>query len=553
MDTRSFLWAFCGFLFSMLLLCSVTSAAESNDCAYVVEGDLNSDCRVDFRDFALFAANWLVDCNSQPLDPACKPVEQTTEQSYLLIATAEQLPSRLETQVNEAGGSLLRTIPQIGVAVATSTDPNFSVKLQAVSPALQSVVPNIATNWLDPVDASVDSNDLQITEIVTDEYLPLQWSLDAIDAPEAWALGPKGAGVRIAVLDTGMGYDESLTPPIHPDLYPNINTELAASFVPGESVWNARADHTSDSVWHGMYVAGIIAAADNADDTGMLGVAPEAEIVPVKVLQASTGVGRTDWVIAGVLYAVENGADIINLSINARLPRGGYSDDNGTPEDTSDDIVITAREIAELVNAWNRAMNYANKMDVTVIAAAGNDALDLDSDRNWIVLPSQSNHVIAVAATAPELWALDQQTDLDVPASYTNYGKTVIDIAAPGGDSDMAYTEEGQIWIKLPPSPVPRPAWIYDLVLGPALIPYNYNWFWRSGTSAAAPHVSGVAALIISKSGTSMKPNEIANILYRSADDLGQHGPDDYYGHGRVNAYKAVSYIKALHEGLITE
>ena len=114
-----------------------------------------------------------------------------------------------------------------------------------------------------------------------DFYFGAQWSLDAIDASEAWSTGQRGAGVRVAVLDTGVD-------PTHPDLAANLNLTLARSFVPGQT-WDVSTDVVQD-VDHGTHVAGIIAAADNG--FGIIGVAPEAEIVPLQVLPRPSGHGR---------------------------------------------------------------------------------------------------------------------------------------------------------------------------------------------------------------------------------------------------------------------
>ena len=110
--------------------------------------------------------------------------------------------------------------------------------------------------------------------------------------------------------------------------------------------------------------------------------------------------------------------------------------------------------------------------------------------------------------------------NLDIPASYTNFGSSRIDFAAPGGDFDS-----------------PNANAFYDMVLstdGPA------DYSFAAGTSMAAPHTSGVAALIIGKNGGSMNPTQVKSILKRSADDLGKPGHDAYFGDGRVNAFRAV-------------
>ncbi|MCK5220324.1 MAG: S8 family serine peptidase, partial [Candidatus Aminicenantes bacterium] len=104
-------------------------------------------------------------------------------------------------------------------------------------------------------------------------------------------------------------------------------------------------------------------------------------------------------------------------------------------------------------------------------------------------------------------------------ASYSNYGTSLITVAAPGGDFTM----------------YPNPGWWYDMVFSTTI----NGWSWMAGTSMATPVVSGVAALVISTYGK-MKPNIMKNLLGNTADDLGKPGKDPYYGKGRVNAFKAV-------------
>jgi subtilisin family serine protease len=293
----------------------------------------------------------------------------------------------------------------------------------------------------------------------------------------------------------------------HPDLAPNINYDLAMSFVPGEPI-----DYLLDDVFsHGTHVAGIIAAADNG--YGTIGVAPEAEIVPVKVLSEVLGYGEFSWLIEALMYAADIDADIVNMSLG-----GTIFLDEVPPEEMP--------EILELYEGVARATQYAHRHGVTLITSAGNSAIDADSE-NVLILPSDAPWVLDVSATAPIGWAVDPTTDLDVPTFYTNYGERLIDYAAPGGSVEYPGNEFCTV------AGVFHYCFVFDLVFSTGSLD---DYYWGGGTSQAAPHVSGVAAIIISEFGGSLHPNKVAWLLGYTADDLGDPGKDAFFGQGRVNA-----------------
>jgi subtilisin family serine protease len=441
---------------------------------------------------------------------------QSEGTSYLVIASSNRLPAGLAQQVEAAGGTITRTIPEIGIAVVESSNPDFTADASGIQ-GVSSVVPNVKLQWIEPTYEEAVTVDTGNPPFSGDDdfYFDLQWGHDAVDAPEAWDAGGRGAGARVAVLDTGFDLD-------HVDLAPNINYGLSANFVPGETLWYALPDPFS----HGSHTAGTVAAADNG--FGTIGVAPDAELVLVKVL-GDAGSGDFDWVISGIVYAANVDADVINMSLGAALSRHGYYDEY-------EDRWVSADEVAELTTALGRATTYAHQQGVTVIASAGNDGNDGDHDKDLLHLPSDSPHVISVAATAPYGWAVDFTADLDEPAHYTNYGQSVIDFAAPGGDWDMAYDPAG--WNICVVGPLARPCFVFDYVFstGSSLDPTIASYYWGSGTSMAAPHVSGVAAIIIGENGGDLHPAQVEAALRQSADDLGKPGQDDFYGKGRVNA-----------------
>lgn len=437
---------------------------------------------------------------------------ETQSQSYLIMAKGNSLPNGLEQRINAAGGTITRVIPEIGLAVASSSNPNFAKAAGRVA-GVSSVMPNVTLQWTDP------THQIAVTESVgnppfsgsADFFFDLQWGHTAVEAPAAWDTGARGAGARVAVLDGGFDLD-------HPDLAPNINFGLSQNFVAGETLQYGLPDPFS----HGSHVAGTIAAAQN--DFGIIGVAPDAELVLVKVL-GDGGSGTFADVISGIVYAANVDADVINMSLGATLPKRGIYDEDGNR-------LAGANEVAALLTAISRATTYAYQQGTTVIASAGNSGLNSNETADLVHVPSQSAHVISISATAPIGWATDPlNTNLDNLASYSNYGLSHITLAAPGGDfvypGNEACTVAGLL----------RPCWVFDLVFSTG----NNSWYWSAGTSMASPHAAGVAALIIGENGGSMHPAQVEAALRASADDLGKPGKDAFYGHGRVNAFNAVA------------
>ncbi|MDQ3205167.1 MAG: S8 family serine peptidase, partial [Pseudomonadota bacterium] len=309
-------------------------------------------------------------------------------------------------------------------------------------------------------------------------------------------------GARVAILDSGVDCT-------HPDLTPNLLLELNASFVPGEGACTTIEDEFN----HGTHVAGTVAAADNG--LGTIGVAPEAEIFGVKVLSEFTGSGSFAGILQGIVYAADADADIINMSLG--VPGG---------------LPIT-KDTKELVRAVTRAVMYARRHNALVIASAGNDALNFDDARDedgnrLMAFPGGVQGVVGVSATAPIGWALDpNNTFLDNIASYSSHGRAVVDVAAPGGD----FIYPGDEFCVV--AGIRAPCWVFDLVL--STIPGG--WSWSAGTSMAAPHAAGVAALIVGANGGGEMPAAVLqSALGRGADDLGDRGFDEFYGRGRVNA-----------------
>ncbi|WP_245588127.1 S8 family peptidase [Algoriphagus terrigena] len=437
---------------------------------------------------------------------------------YIIISASHSLPSGLEEAVLNANGKISALMAEVGVATASSDAPDFATKMAKV-PGVQSVIRDITGMWIEtPKTFELDESLFpeSFDNPNTNTRFPLQWGHLAIHAPEAWAAGYQGEGVTVAVLDGGFRLD-------HADLSGNII--YAKSFVPGEG-----AQFVGNGFSHGSHVAGTVAALDN--NIGVVGVAPKAKLALIKVL-SDAGSGEFSWLNEGILDAVEQDVDVINMSLGAYLPRNGkFWDDNGTPNDPSDDFIVNeTKAIQELITVLTRVINYANQKGVTVIAAAGNDGANGNKDKSNINIPSDIPNVLSISATGPMGWALNPSTDLDRFSSYSNYGTPAVTFAAPGGDFALPGNAPCTV------SGVTIPCWAFDMVLSVGNIG-SYNW--SAGTSMASPHAAGVAALIIGKNGGSMSPTQVAAAIKASADDLGSPGRDPLYGMGRINAAKAV-------------
>ncbi len=428
------------------------------------------------------------------------PVESGPAPPTYVAIAGDLLPPDLADVVTAMGGEVLQTFEAVGLAVV-SLDGDAAAEELRTAAELLSVVPNVKLNWLGTNRAISESE--SVTESIGDDepgYTQYQWNLLAIDAAAAWDAGYTGSGVKVAVLDSGVNTD-------HIDLASNINIADSISFVPDDL-------SIADCCGHGTHVAGIIAGADNG--IGMIGVAPGAELVVVKVLD-SDGIGNLDWVIQGILYANAIGADIINMSFGTTVQRRGIYDEEGAE-------VASAADVAEIVGALMRTINYVHSHGSLVVTSAGNDSLDTTGDAGVVHLPSDAGQTISVSATGPIGWIEDKDTDLDVPAFYTNYG-SAIDLAAPGGNgSDDASSYHDGIFSTHTVSADGTP-----------------TWSWTFGTSQAAAHVSGVAALVIQAHEGAIEPAAVMEILKESADDLGKPGRDEWYGHGRINAAAAVT------------
>jgi serine protease len=316
-----------------------------------------------------------------------------------------------------------------------------------------------------------------------DNLFNVQWHWAMIDAPRTWAIQTGDRSVVVAVLDTGIAYEDFGPYRKAPDFGSTV-------FVPGFDFIN-NDSHANDDNFHGTHVASVIAESTN-NGTGAAGLAFGTALMPVKVLDAE-GFGDTFGIAEGIDFAAANNdVKVINLSLGG----GGSS------------AVIT------------NAINDAVARGITVVAAAGNDA------EGSVTFPASLGNVIAVGA-------IDGRKRR---APYSNFG-SALDVVAPGGDIRRDDTGPNQ-------SPDNRPDGILQQTFDPDVAAEegrydDFAYFFVVGTSQACPHVAALAALLYHQGIT--EPRAIQDAIESTAEDLGSPGRDDTFGHGLIRPAAALT------------
>jgi type VII secretion-associated serine protease mycosin len=291
-----------------------------------------------------------------------------------------------------------------------------------------------------------------------------QWQLGALNAEAAWQYST-GRGVTVAILDSGVDARHS---------------DLAGQVLPGIDLVDGSTDGRIDPVGHGTTVAALIAGRRDAD--GVVGIAPDAKILPVRVLDRQNRYEDASVVARGLRWAVDQGATVVNLSL------GGV---------TQSDVLSSA-------------LAYAASRDVVVIACTGNIAQTTGTDlRVWY--PAREPGVVAVTGLR----------NASVPS-----GQSWLDRSAGGDD----------LW----PGSLTGPETVLSAP-GATLVGARPGGYWRvQGTSFAAPLVTATAALIRSRT-PGMDAANVINRLISTATDLGDPGRDDRYGFGLVDPLAAIT------------
>ena len=362
-----------------------------------------------------------------------------------------------------------------------------------------------------------------------------QWSYRVIGMNQAWLGGGGNLGsnqVTVAILDTGI--DST-----HPDLAGRVDRATSISLVPSDDPLIAAhfpgAAPWTDLNGHGTHVGSTVAS--NA--IVFSGMGTQTKLMAVKVLGHS-GSGTFSGILQGIRHAVDNGADVINMSLGATFFKAGAGG---------------------LAGALDRTTKWAYKQGVTIVVAAGNDALNMEAVHNNVYFaPCEAKHVICVSGTgaatgnffpqySPAL-PLPATVGFDDFAVYSNSGESV-DVAAPGGNFKVEIVEgepevvSGHFIVQVcsrttliltPSEEEGEPPTASKPCTNPGVL------FGSAGTSQASPHVAGLAALLLAKN-SAMSPDEIRAAIFSSADDRGAPGFDPRYGGGRINAARALGVI----------
>ena len=299
--------------------------------------------------------------------------------------------------------------------------------------------------------------------------------------------------IIVAFVDTGLDY-------IHPKIAKK-NVWINAKEVPGNGIdddkngyvddvigWNFIDDNDDpwDNDGHGTFTAGIIAATINSAE-GIAGINGGVKIMPLKALNFM-GRGSTSHMVAAIVYAANNGARIINISIE-QLEQ-------------------------ERSQALQWAVNYAHKKGVLVVVAAGNQGKDTAT-----ITPSGLNDVITVAGTDVN----------DKRLGFSNWGKHVR-MSAPAEEILSLRARRTDLLVM---------AGTKDYQRGRAVLGPDAKFYHATGTSFAAPFVTGAASLILAKN-PSLTRAQVEHMLLMSADDVESPGWDQLTGYGRLNARKAL-------------
>lgn len=455
----------------------------------------------------------------------------STSQTFTVVLSDHAVSETALTAIRNAGGVVVDRIDQIGVVQVQADRPTAFLKAVLGNTVIANVGPSLEVSLDLP---NVDDAAAQVAESATAaDPMDYLWNIDRVTQHgAAWDIHAGTKDVVVGVIDTGFDFN-------HPDLKDNIVGD-SQTFVPGTTdAWDAHS--------HGTHVAGTIAA-----NGGIKGVAPNVGLRAYRVF--NRGSAQQIWITNAIMAAANDRVDVINMSLGGTRVIGQWF----YTDPVTGERITLGNDAADWV-AYDRAVNYAVQRGVTVVASAGNDAIDL-SNKNGVTewynallqrlgltqyevvgagfkVPAMTPGVVTVSAMGSGFGTEDRL------AFYSNYGSGAINVTAPGGDVGPNYPQ--------------RPADFYKYLVLSTVPTYlncsttaknlfgNCLYGWKAGTSMASPAAAGVAALIISqeyaRTGAKPAPAQVVTKLQQRTEDIGKVGYDNLYGHGLVNAFNVLN------------
>src|SRR3989440_1177247 len=448
-----------------------------------------------------------------------------------IVSFSGAVPADFGARVTALRGTVLWVSPGSGLAAVGGLTGSAPAMLAAAK-GIQAVDADAAIALEMPQAVPADAADAtgglaSNADPAAARFFALQWNMRAVQADVAWAHGALGSSnVSVFMLDSGIDY-------LHLDLLGRVDltrsvdllgTFLAQAVVNGDTVvvpfteadtvakyFPGRQPFT-DLFFHGTHTAATV----SSNAVRAAGITSGTTLVAVKVC-GYIDVCPFSSILNGVIYAAQHGADVINLSLGGAFPKAG----NG-----------------RFVGLLQKVFTFASREAVTIVVSAGNAAANLNRNGNTYETFCDTPAVICVAATGPTQSATATDgpfTNTDAFAYYSNFG-SAIDVAAPGGNSSFGPP------LALPPT---RKVFVWAACSQTSLLincaPLPTFIVGVQGTSMAAPHVTGTAALLVSTLGRN--PARIKARIDQTADHIGTNGQSLFYGHGRVNVARAVGAI----------
>jgi hypothetical protein len=449
--------------------------------------------------------------------------------SYVVLMKGIGIANGFADRVGSLGGTVTYANEKAGFATVSGLTDVGAAQLGALSGvgevqadavvALDAPLPAASADASGVGDPSVDS---QMNPALA-ALGSWQWNMQLIGARYAWAAAKLGSStVSVAILDTGIDYDSR---DLNGLVDPLRSTSFMSTYVLGQGETVLRpADDTvrkyffpsrkvfTDFNGHGTNVASQVSSKAGV----FAGVTSKTTLIAVKVL-GSNGVGTFGQILSGVLYAADQGADVANMSLGGGFSKAG----NG-----------------RLVGAINKVFDYAKQQGMLIVVSAGNSSADLQHDGNLYASFCDAPHVVCVSSVGPPT----STGNPDTPAFYTNFGRSVISVASPGGNANPpGFTVSHWPWGN------DIASWVWSFCAknrlagftaanAPRLAGCQNGRFITGyiGTSQASPHVAGLAALLIAENGKG-NPQQIKQLMEQSGDPI-----DPAYGRSRISVKNAL-------------